>query len=147
MAPDLRRIQRELKLLENDKESQVIIKPINEDLCHLKGTFRGPSDSPYQGGIFTVDITIPDGYPFSPPKVKFDTLVYHPNVSSQTGGIRFNSAICLDILKDTWSPVLTLKTVVYGVKLAYIVAKSSFGSGSKRPTRCCSGKTLHFGPC
>lgn len=43
-------------------------------------------------------------YPFKPPKMKFDTKVYHPNISSQTG------AICLDILKDNWTPVLTLKT-------------------------------------
>lgn len=40
---------------------------------------------------------IPPNYPFEPPKMRFDTKVWHPNVSSQNG------AICLDILKNEWS--------------------------------------------
>jgi ubiquitin-protein ligase len=46
-------------------------------------------DTAYEGGTFIVDIQIPDEYPFRPPKMKFDTLIYHPNVSSQTGGISY----------------------------------------------------------
>ena len=49
---------------------------------------------PYEGGYFVVDIQIPTKYPYEPPKMRFDTKVWHPNVSSQNG------AICLDILKD-----------------------------------------------
>ena len=57
-----------------------------------------------------VDIQIPDDYPYKPPKMKFETRVYHPNISSQTG------AICLDILKDAWTPVLTLKTALISLQ-------------------------------
>ena len=53
---------------------------------------------------------IPDAYPFQPVKMKFITKVYHPNVSSASG------AICLDILKDAWSPVLTLKSTLISLQ-------------------------------
>ena len=53
---------------------------------------------------------IPDNYPFQPVKMKFITKVYHPNVSSASG------AICLDILKDAWSPVLTLKSTLISLQ-------------------------------
>ena len=56
------------------------------------------------------DIVIPDAYPFQPVKMKFLTKVYHPNVSSASG------AICLDILKDAWSPVLTLKSTLISLQ-------------------------------
>ena len=51
------------------------------------GTIQGSSGSPYEGGMFIVDIVVPASYPFEPPKMKFDTKIWHPNVSSQTGAI------------------------------------------------------------
>lgn len=54
------------------------------DLKHLKGTIAGPPDTPYAGGTFIIDIQIPDNYPFKSPTMRFDTKIWHPNVSSQT---------------------------------------------------------------
>ncbi len=75
---------------------------------------QGPPDSPYAGGVFFVSIHFPPDYPFKPPKVAFQTKVYHPNVNSQ-------GSICLDILKDQWSPALTVSKVSNDLKHATLV--------------------------
>lgn len=84
--PDVKRIEREIRQCLNDKDTTVKVEPINDDLLHLQGSFAGPTGTCYEGGTFVVDIVIPDQYPFQPPKMKFLTPVYHPNISSQTGG-------------------------------------------------------------
>ena len=68
----------------------------------------GPEDSPYAGGIFFLDITFPVEYPFKSPKVVFRTRIYHCNINS-------NGSICLDILKDKWSPALTISKVLLSI--------------------------------
>lgn len=82
------RIKKELKEVGKDDSSGVHAKPVTEgNNRHLKGSVRGPEGSVYDGGIFYVDIILPKQYPFEPPKMKFTTKVWHPNVSSQTGAI------------------------------------------------------------
>jgi len=89
----------------------VCANPVDDkDLRVLHGCIRGPSDTPYDGGVFHVDIAIPPSYPFEPPKMRFSTKIWHPNISSVTG------AICLDILKDQWSPALTIKTALLSLQ-------------------------------
>jgi len=68
----------------------------------------GPPDSPYEGGVFFLDIQFPQDYPFKPPKVRFTTKIYHCNVNDQGG-------ICLDILKGEWSPALTISKVLLSI--------------------------------
>ncbi|KAL9335436.1 hypothetical protein Peur_072617 [Populus x canadensis] len=108
---DFARVQKELQECSRDMEASGIkVTPKSDNLARLTGTIPGPISSPYEGGTFQIDITLPDGYPFEPPKMQFATKVWHPNISSQSG------AICLDILKDQWSPALTLKTALLSVQ-------------------------------
>ena len=51
------------------------------------GTLLGPPGTPYEGGVFKLEIRIPSKYPFEPPKMRFETKIWHPNISSQTGAI------------------------------------------------------------
>jgi ubiquitin-conjugating enzyme (huntingtin interacting protein 2) len=72
----------------DDKTSGVRAVPINPDNPRvLAGTIQGPQGTPYEGGIFQISIEIPKQYPFEPPKMKFSTKIWHPNISSQTGAI------------------------------------------------------------
>ncbi|THU72722.1 hypothetical protein C4D60_Mb04t15160 [Musa balbisiana] len=82
--------------------------PVAEDMFHWQATIMGPSDSPYAGGVFLVTIHFPPDYPFKPPKVSFRTKVFHPNINS-------NGSICLDILKEQWSPALTISKVLLSI--------------------------------
>ncbi|KZT12235.1 uncharacterized protein LAESUDRAFT_691462 [Laetiporus sulphureus 93-53] len=110
MDARLRRVNKEIADCKNDKSSNITIELVDNSPFHLIGSFDGPEGTAYEGGHFQVDIVIPDSYPFQPVKMKFITKVYHPNVSSASG------AICLDILKDAWSPVLTLKSTLISLQ-------------------------------
>ena len=78
--------------------------PKGDNLYEWVSTILGPPSSPYDGGVFFLDIHFSPEYPFKPPKVTFRTRIYHCNVNSQ-------GVICLDILKDNWSPALTISKV------------------------------------
>ena len=104
----LKRIQKELEEINDDPPSNCSAGPVGDDLFHWSATIMGPEDSPYAGGIFFLNIRFPGDYPFKPPKINFETRIYHCNISS-------NGAICLDILKDHWSPALTLSKILLSI--------------------------------
>jgi ubiquitin-conjugating enzyme E2 D/E len=103
-----KRILKELKDLQKDPPTSCSAGPVAEDMFHWQATIIGPPDSPYAGGVFLVTIHFPPDYPFKPPKVAFRTKVFHPNINN-------NGSICLDILKDQWSPALTISKVLLSV--------------------------------
>lgn len=103
-----RRIIKEIQDLQKDAPENCSAGPRGGDMYKWDAVIVGPSDSPYQGGIFKLEIHFPTDYPFKPPKVIFTTKIYHPNVGN-TGNI------CLDILKDNWSPALTIGKVLLSV--------------------------------
>jgi len=85
---------------------------INADLSQIiwTATIIGPKDTPYEGGVFKLDINCSDGFPFRPPKVKFKTYIYHPNIND-------NGEICLDILRENWAASLTIQKVLLSIVL------------------------------
>ena len=118
-----------------DSAGLTVRLPDESNLMHWEAEINGPTGTPYEGGKFAVDINLPGDYPFVPPKVrsraaagcsrvvpltppprgraaqmKFTTRVWHPNISSESG------AICLDILKNEWSPALTVRTALISLQ-------------------------------
>jgi ubiquitin-conjugating enzyme E2 D/E len=103
-----KRIQKELAELVKDPPSNCSAGPHFDDIMKWRATITGPEGTPYHGGIFFLDIDFPIDYPFKPPHVKFITPILHPNVSSSGG-------ICIDILKDKWSPALTVSKLLLSI--------------------------------
>ena len=104
-----RRITHELADLRKDPPANCSAGPISDtDFFNWEGVIFGPPDSPFTGGIFKVNIQFPADYPFKPPRVVFLTKIYHPNINS-------NGVICLDILKQNWSPALTISKVLLSI--------------------------------
>nr|CAD7437401.1 unnamed protein product [Timema bartmani] len=93
------------------------VELLNDDYTELKGEIAGPPETPYEGGTFILEIKVPETYPFNPPKVRFMTKIWHPNISSVTG------AICLDILKDQWAAAMTLRTVLLSLQALLAAAE------------------------
>jgi len=109
---DINRIKKEFRdcCKEQEKSGLEVRMPDEANMMAWEGQIKGPVGTPYEGGKFTVSIELPADYPFVPPKMKFTTKIWHPNISSETG------TICLDILKNEWSPALTIHTALISLQ-------------------------------
>lgn len=87
----------------------VHIFPAPDNVKVWRALLEGPAGTPFEGGVFSLSVTMPDDYPFKPPKITFQTPVYHCNVSD-------SGSICLDLLKESWSPQLTVPRVLETIR-------------------------------
>ena len=102
------RISNDVKNLNNNDLPEVI-QDVHINDTNILGphifTLIGPTETPYEGGKFQLELNIPEKYPFLPPQLKFITRIYHPNIA-------IDGTICLDILKNQWSAALKLNSVI-----------------------------------
>uniref|UniRef100_A0A7S3PFD0 UBC core domain-containing protein n=1 Tax=Aplanochytrium stocchinoi TaxID=215587 RepID=A0A7S3PFD0_9STRA len=82
-------------------------EPNEDNLFKWTACIAGPDNSPYEGGLFNIELNFPDNYPFKPPIVKFMTKVYHPSVKQDSG------EICDDIIKASWKPTLNIRYLLH----------------------------------
>ncbi|XP_072034692.1 ubiquitin-conjugating enzyme E2 E1-like [Amphiura filiformis] len=108
LSTSAKRIQKELAEITLDPPPNCSAGPKDDNLYEWVSTILGPPGSVYEGGVFFLEIHFSPEYPFKPPKVTFKTRIYHCNINSQ-------GVICLDILKDNWSPALTISKVLLSI--------------------------------
>ncbi|GAA6056969.1 hypothetical protein JCM3770_001991 [Rhodotorula araucariae] len=101
--------KRIIKRLVSDSPPGISATPHEDNLRYFDVVISGPDSSPFEGGKFKLELFLPEDYPMAPPKVRFLTKIYHPNIDKL-------GRICLDILKDKWSPALQIRTVLLSIQ-------------------------------
>lgn len=109
-SPTKRREMDIMKLMMSDFQVQMTGENRNE--FYVK--FYGPKDTPYEGGVWKVRVTLPDTYPYKSPSIGFVNTIFHPNVDELSG------SVCLDVINQTWSPLFDLINV-FGVFLPQLL--------------------------
>lgn len=108
--PAHKRLMQDLANIEECKTYKLVV-PDPEDIMHFTVTVT-PVDGMYVNGEFVFSVSVPDDYPFSPPKVHCDTTVYHPFID-------LDGHVCLNILRTDWKPVLDIQSVLFGLVLLF----------------------------
>lgn len=103
------RILKETQRLMQEPVPGISATPDESNARFFHVLVSGPSESPYEGGLFKLELFLPEEYPMAPPKVRFVTKIYHPNIDKL-------GRICLDILKEKWSPALQIRTVLLSIQ-------------------------------
>ncbi|KAK9470834.1 ubiquitin-conjugating enzyme/RWD-like protein [Dipodascopsis tothii] len=104
-----KRIIKETERLVTDPVPGIAAVPHEDNLRYFDVTVDGPSQSPYEGGKFRLELFLPEDYPMVAPKIRFLTKIYHPNIDKL-------GRICLDVLKDNWSPALQIRTILLSIQ-------------------------------
>eukprot|EP00808_Paulinella_micropora_P029341 g205.t1 len=114
--------------------NNIELKPKDEDNLSLWDAWiTGPPETPYAEAKFRLKIQVPSTYPHSPPMVHFVTKICHPNVHFKTG------EICLDVLKDKWTPIWTLEATCRAIAALMSAPDAS------SPLNCDCGNLLRAG--
>ncbi|MED6206216.1 Ubiquitin-conjugating enzyme E2 20 [Stylosanthes scabra] len=105
----LRRLQSELMALMMSGDSGISAFPEEDNIFCWKGTITGSKDTVFEGTEYKLSLSFPNDYPFKPPKVKFESVCFHPNVD-------VHGNICLDILQDKWSSAYDVRTILLSIQ-------------------------------
>lgn len=100
-SPSKRREMDVMKLMMSDFNVEVE----NDNIQEFTVNFKGPKDSPYEGGVWKVHVELPEAYPYRSPSIGFINRIFHPNVDEMAG------SVCLDVINQTWSPMFDLINV------------------------------------
>jgi ubiquitin-conjugating enzyme E2 D/E len=88
----------------------VHVFPAPENLKFWRVLIEGPPGSPFEGGTFVLNVVVPDDYPFQPPRITFETPIYHCNMND-------SGKICLGILQEAWNPSLTVPKCLEAIRI------------------------------
>ena len=102
---------KDLKKLESESSDNMGITatPDEDSLFKWNALIFGPEETIWEGGIFKLILEFSEEYPNKPPKVKFMSKMFHPNIYN-------DGSICLDILQNMWSPVYDIASILTSIQ-------------------------------
>ena len=124
----VRRLQSELMALMMGGDPGVSAFPEGDNIFHWVGTIAGSAGTAYEGTSYRLALAFTAEYPYKPPKVRFDTPCFHPNVDA-------HGNICLDILQDKWSSAYDVRTILLSIQ-------SLLGGNEAQPICFCADCVL-----
>nr|CAG4643513.1 EOG090X0DZY [Ilyocryptus agilis] len=104
-----KRLQQELLSLMMCGDKGISAFPSGDNFFNWIGTIHGPKGTVFEGMVYKLSLVFCQGYPFTAPKVKFDSPCFHPNVDA-------HGNICLDILKEKWSALYDVRTILLSIQ-------------------------------
>ncbi|KAG8532865.1 Ubiquitin-conjugating enzyme E2 8 [Bacidia gigantensis] len=87
-----------MKMLMSDYE----VTLVNDNMQEFYVRFKGPTETPFEGGNWKIHVELPDQYPFKSPSIGFVNRIFHPNIDEISG------SVCLDVINQTWSPMFDM---------------------------------------
>ena len=105
----LRRLTKEFEALEKNPLDFCEVTPA-DDKMSAEAQLQGPPGTPYAAGVWTIDLTFPENYPFKAPTVTFRTEIKHPNVKTDTG------EVCPEVFFPNWSPTMNVRLVLSNMR-------------------------------
>ncbi|PVU92793.1 hypothetical protein BB561_003608 [Smittium simulii] len=108
----INRIKKEQTQMKTNLPPEIKCYPCEDSIHNYEGQIMGPPDSPYEKGVFIIDIKLPENYPFEPPVMRFKTPIYHPNIDEA-------GRICMNLLKTTgegnWNPSENIQSLLMAI--------------------------------
>eukprot|EP00033_Pygsuia_biforma_P000480 GCRY01000566.1.p1 GENE.GCRY01000566.1~~GCRY01000566.1.p1 ORF type:complete len:156 (-),score=9.15 GCRY01000566.1:273-740(-) len=104
------RLLSDLKNLQENPPEGISASPASDsNLFVWEGVIFGPEDTPWEGGCFGLRLMFSEQYPAKPPRVRFTSTMFHPNVFN-------DGTLCLDIIQDQWSPIYTVASILTSIQ-------------------------------
>jgi ubiquitin-conjugating enzyme E2 A len=100
-----KRLLKDFKRLQKDCPEGIEASPSGSDIMHWRAVVIGPNETPWEGGVFRLQLEFTEDYPNVPPTVQFESRIFHPNVYT-------NGKVCLDVLKSQWSAIYDVMSIL-----------------------------------
>ena len=105
----VKRLMKDFEKVKTENDEDIIASPNENNIMSWSAVMIGPKDTIWEEGTFNLTLKFTDEYPNKPPQINFTSKMFHPNIYN-------DGSICLDILKNQWSPIYDVWAVLTSIR-------------------------------